>query len=64
MDNAVGEQAAAFVPYLLFVFGLEAQLAKIGVGDGAAQLVGFLCIKVRNPPQDLAPVKLLRNAHS
>ena len=30
----------------------------------ARHYLGFLCIKVRNPPQDLAPVKLLRNAHS
>jgi hypothetical protein len=39
MNDAVGQQAAAFVPYLLFVFGSEAQFAEIGEGDGPTELV-------------------------
>ena len=36
IDDAVGEEATAFPPELLVVFGAEAQLAEIGIGDGAA----------------------------
>lgn len=38
-NNAVGDQAAAFAPDLLIIFGLEAQLAEIGIGDGSAELM-------------------------
>ena len=38
-DNAVGDKAATFAPDLLLIFGLEAQLSEIGIGNGAAELV-------------------------
>lgn len=31
VNDAVGNQTATFIPDLLFVFGFEAQLAKVGM---------------------------------
>src|SRR5260370_41247773 len=38
-DDAVGDQAAAFRPQVLFIFGLEAELAGAGEGYRSSQLV-------------------------
>jgi hypothetical protein len=38
-DNAVGNQAAALAPNLLFVFGFKTQLPEIGIGNGSAKLM-------------------------
>ena len=38
-DDAVGDQAAAFRPQVLFIFGLEAELAEAGEGYRSSQLV-------------------------
>lgn len=36
VDDAVGNQAATFVPDMLLVFSFEAQLSEVGKGYGAA----------------------------
>ena len=38
-DDAVGDQAASPRPQIVFIVGLEAELAKAGEGDRSSQLV-------------------------
>src|SRR5664280_1361529 len=42
IKDAVGEEAAGLAPDPLFFFGLKAQLAEVGVGDGTVQLIVVL----------------------
>jgi len=42
INEAVGNQPTAFLPELLFVFRLEAELAKVGVGHRTAELMVIL----------------------
>jgi hypothetical protein len=42
INDAVGNQPTAFLPELLFKFRLEAELAEVGIGDRAAELVVIL----------------------
>jgi hypothetical protein len=39
-DDAVGDQAAAFRPQVLFILGLETELTEAGEGYRSSQLVG------------------------
>jgi hypothetical protein len=52
IDDAVRDQTGAFAPDLLFLFGLKAQLAEIGVGNGSAQLM--IILAAVESPLDIA----------
>ncbi len=39
VDDTVGNQSAAFIPYVLVMFRLEAELSKISVGNSSPQLI-------------------------
>jgi hypothetical protein len=42
INDAVGHQPATFLPQLLFIFCLEAELAEVGIRDRTAELVVIL----------------------
>lgn len=39
VDDAVGDESAALIPYMLVMFRLEAELSKIGEGNSPPQLM-------------------------
>jgi hypothetical protein len=39
INDAVRDEPAAFLPQLLFIFGLETELPEVRIGDSTAQLM-------------------------